>query len=111
MATNQPQPAMIQTGVGEGPLASLIDEPGIIVDTHLKRVTGRIGLTDRTDPDKIEAALDEIIPRKNRTAFSHLITFHGRAVCVARRPKCPDCVILKMCDYGRGPHLRSCPLA
>jgi len=82
-------------------LGECFGQPGIIVDTHLKRVTGRIGLTTQTDPDRIEAELDEIVPRKDRTLFSHLITFHGRAVCAARKPRCPACVIRSLCDFGR----------
>lgn len=74
--------------------------PGIIVDTHFKRVTNLIGLTRQSDPDKIELELNELVPRKDRTIFSHVITFHGRAVCIARKPKCPQCVIRALCDYG-----------
>ncbi len=74
--------------------------PGIIVDTHLKRLTNRIGLTGQSDPDKIERELDELIVRKDRLLFSHLITFHGRAVCVARKPRCSECVIRLLCDTG-----------
>ena len=74
---------------------------GIIVDTHVKRVSGRIGLTRQTDPEKIEADLSELISPKDRTIFSHTIGFHGRRVCVAPKPKCPECVITELCDYYR----------
>lgn len=81
-------------------LGECFETPGIVVDTHLKRVTNRIGLTGQSDPDKIEFELDELIARKDRTAFSHVITFHGRGVCVARKPRCTECVIRSLCDTG-----------
>ena len=74
--------------------------PGIVVDTHLKRVTNRMGLTKTSDPDRIESELDELTERKDRTRFSHVITFHGRAVCAARKPRCTECVIRVLCDTG-----------
>ncbi|KPK99985.1 MAG: hypothetical protein AMK75_06045 [Planctomycetes bacterium SM23_65] len=79
-------------------LGEYFDTPGIIVDTHLKRVTTRLGLTQSTDPDKIEANLDALIPRKDRTLFSHVIGFHGRRICHARKPNCNDCPVSKLCD-------------
>lgn len=73
----------------------------IIVDTHMKRISHHIGLTDNTDPDKIESDLISIIPEDKRTVFSHMILAHGRAICIARRPGCSDCPILKYCIYGQ----------
>jgi endonuclease III len=73
----------------------------IIVDTHMKRISHHIGLTRSTDPDRIEYDLIEIIPEDIRTNFSHMILAHGRAVCIARRPRCSLCPILKYCVYGQ----------
>ncbi len=80
-------------------LGECFDKPGIIVDTHFRRVTARLGLTKSDDPDVIEADLDALIPRKDRTLFSHLVTFHGRLICVARKPKCDICPVRTLCDY------------
>jgi len=82
-------------------LGECFGAPGIVVDTHLKRVTNRIGLTAQSDADKIEFELNDLIARKDRTLFSHVITFHGRAVCAARKPRCGECVIRELCDYGQ----------
>jgi endonuclease-3 len=79
-------------------LSECFDSPGIVVDTHFRRVTQRIGLTRNDDPDKIERDLDKLIPQRDRNAFSHVITFHGRRICVARKPKCENCPINRMCD-------------
>ncbi len=73
-----------------------IDE-GVVVDTHVRRVSGRLGLTEHLDPEKIERDLLGIVPEKERTLFSHLLIFHGRRVCKARKPDCPDCVLNHVC--------------
>ncbi len=73
--------------------------PGMVVDTHVRRVSQRLGLTTNTDPGKIEVDLMAVVPRKWWTQFSHLLVFHGRSVCAARKPRCPDCVIAKWCQY------------
>ena len=83
-------------------LANCFDRPAIIVDTHFRRVTGRLGLTRNTDPDKIEADVQELLPEKKWTPFSYHVTFHGRNICVARKPKCEECPVNKLCDYYRG---------
>jgi endonuclease-3 len=83
-------------------LGECFDKPGIIVDTHFRRVTARLGLTGNDDPDKIEADLDELIALKDRTLFSHVITFHGRRICVARKPRCEECPVNSLCDYYTG---------
>ena len=75
--------------------------PGIIMDTHVIRVSGRIGLTDKNLPDKMEIDLMEVVAKKNWSLFSHLLVFHGRAVCVSRKPKCGICMLNKLCDYSR----------
>jgi len=74
--------------------------PGIVVDTHVSRVSQRIGLTKNDDPVKIEFDLMEIIPKEEWTHFSNLIVWHGRRICAARKPLCEICPIRKWCDYG-----------
>ncbi|MBW1839745.1 MAG: endonuclease III [Deltaproteobacteria bacterium] len=71
--------------------------PGIAVDTHVKRIAHRLGLTNNQDPVKIEYDLMELVPRKEWTQFSHLIIFHGRNTCMARKPLCAECVLKKLC--------------
>jgi endonuclease-3 len=73
--------------------------PGIIVDTHVKRLAGRIGLTRETDPEKIEFDLMEYVPREDWSRLCNLLIWHGRVTCVARKPKCPLCGIRDLCDY------------
>jgi len=69
------------------------------VDTHVMRLSQRLALTKNTDPDKIEADLMKIVPAQRRVRFCHLLQYHGRRVCVARKPNCPQCVIKKLCPY------------
>jgi len=71
--------------------------PAIMTDTHLNRVSFRLGLTDSDVPDKIETELKEIIPPERQTKFSHLIGEHGRVICKARNPLCVECVLNKLC--------------
>ncbi len=82
-------------------LSSVFGIPGIVVDTHVKRLSQRIGLTQESDPVKIEFDLMSLIPRNNWIDFSHQLIWHGRKVCTARKPGCPECPLLKLCDYGR----------
>jgi endonuclease-3 len=70
---------------------------GITVDTHVKRLSGRLGLTAATSPEKVEQDLMAIIPRENWIEIGHLLIFHGRRVCFARRPNCPGCVLNDIC--------------
>ena len=70
---------------------------GVVVDTHVTRVSFRLGLTRETDPVKIEQDLVKVVPRAKWTLFSHLLIFHGRAICVARRPLCEDCPLWDIC--------------
>jgi endonuclease-3 len=79
--------------------------PGIAVDTHVTRVSRRLGLTRETDPDKIEAALCGLLPSERWTAFSMRLILHGRRVCVARKPRCAECALLTDCSRigVRGP--------
>lgn len=76
-------------------------QPGIILDTHVIRLSKRIGLTDKLQPNKMEEDLIEVVAKKNWSTFSHLLVFHGRAVCMARKPKCERCKINRSCDYYR----------
>ncbi|MDX1388530.1 MAG: endonuclease III [Acidobacteriota bacterium] len=73
--------------------------PGITVDTHVKRLSGRLGLTNETDPVKIEFALMELLPKNDWTFGSHALIWHGRRVCKARRPACPDCDLDPLCPW------------
>ena len=74
--------------------------PGLVVDTHVKRISRLLGLTTETDPTKIEYDLQEIVPREHWVDWAHLIIDHGRAVCKARSPKCDECVLLDYCPSG-----------
>jgi endonuclease-3 len=69
------------------------------VDTHVMRLSQRLGFTGHTDPDKIEADLAAIVPAKQRVRFCHLMQYHGRRICVAKKPKCPQCTIEDLCPY------------
>ena len=79
-------------------LGTCFGTPAIIVDTHVRRVAQRIGLALSDDPDQIERELQELVPRKDWTAFSHALTFHGRRRCSARKPDHPGCVVRSLCD-------------
>jgi endonuclease-3 len=70
---------------------------GVTVDTHVTRLAGLLGLTRETDPVKIEQDLMRLVPRADWTLVSHLLIQHGRAVCIARRPRCGDCVLADLC--------------
>ena len=74
--------------------------PGIVVDTHVQRVSQRIGLTENNDPTKIEFDLMEIVPQKEWTHFSNLLVWHGRRTCIAKKPHCDTCPLIKWCVYG-----------
>ncbi|HEV8045962.1 MAG TPA: endonuclease III [Rubrobacter sp.] len=73
-----------------------VDE-GIVVDTHVRRVSNRLGLTENQDPEKIEQDLTRVVPREDWTIFSHLLIFHGRRRCKARKPDCPNCALNDIC--------------
>ncbi|MDO8302964.1 MAG: endonuclease III [Sedimentisphaerales bacterium] len=79
--------------------------PGIVTDTHVIRLSRRIGLSENSDPVKLEFDLMEIVPKKNWTLFSHLLVFHGRAICMARKPDCEHCPIAKYCPSAFKPEL------
>ena len=78
-------------------LGNIFGVPGLVVDTHMKRLANRLGLTNQQDPEKIEFELNEIVPKKEWTLFSHLIIWHGRRTCFARKPNCVECCINDLC--------------
>lgn len=73
--------------------------PGIGVDTHVSRLSQRLGFTGETDPDKIEADLVRVVPVAKQIRFCHLLQFHGRRICFARKPDCPHCAIVALCPF------------
>jgi endonuclease III len=74
---------------------------GIVVDTHVRRLSQRLGLTKQDDPVKIERDLIKLVPRPDWGRFPHLLIWHGRRVCDARRPRCEDCVVNDLCPASR----------
>ena len=84
-------------------LGNAFGVPGITVDTHFGRLVRRFGWTDAEDPVKVEAAIAAIFPRKDWTQLSHVVIFHGRRTCHARRPACGACPVARLCpSYGMG---------
>ena len=81
--------------------AELGDPQGIVVDTHVRRLSQRLGLTKHDDPVKIEHDLQRIVPREHWGLFPHLLIWHGRRVCLARAPRCEDCVLSDLCPSSR----------
>lgn len=71
--------------------------PALIVDTHVKRLSFRLGLTESDDPGRIEADLEKLVPPASRTLFSHSVGFHGRRICTARKPSCGSCALSSLC--------------
>ena len=76
---------------------------GIVVDTHVGRLSQLLGLSRQKDPEKIERDLMALIPRDDWALVSHLLIFHGRQVCIARRPRCEACVLARICPSARQP--------
>ena len=76
-----------------------LDE-GVVVDTHVGRLSRRLGLTVHEDPEKVEADLMPLVPRERWTVFAHWLIAHGRARCVAKKPDCPRCELLGLCPTG-----------
>jgi endonuclease III len=74
---------------------------GIVVDTHVRRLSQRLGLTKHDDPGKIEVDLQRIVPRADWGRFPHLLIWHGRRVCAARAPRCDACVLIDLCPSAR----------
>jgi len=84
-------------------LGNAFGVPGITVDTHFGRLSRRFGWTEETDPDKVEAAVGAIIPKRDWTMLSHRLIWHGRRVCHSRRPACGACPVASLCpSYGEG---------
>src|ERR671927_232964 len=83
-------------------VAAELGEPqGIVVDTHVRRLSQRLGLTRQEDPVKIERDLVRLVPRAEWGVFPHLLIWHGRRVCIARRPLCEQCVVNDLCPASR----------
>lgn len=74
---------------------------GVVVDTHVGRLSERLGLTRETDPVKIESDLMEVVPQNEWTLWSHLMIAHGRKICQARKPRCQECPLLAYCPAGQ----------
>jgi len=81
--------------------AELGDAQGVVVDTHVRRLSQRLGLTRQEDPVKIERDLMKLVPREDWGRFPHLLIWHGRRVCIARRPLCEQCVLTDVCPSSR----------
>ncbi len=80
-------------------LGEIYNHPdGVVVDTHVGRISRKLGLTDQTDPVKVEKQLNECIPREDWRDFGHLIIDHGRKTCRARAPRCDDCALYRWCQ-------------
>jgi endonuclease-3 len=81
--------------------AELGEAQGVVVDTHVRRLSQRLGLTKQEDPVKIERDLVKLVPREDWGRFPHLMIWHGRRVCDARKPRCEDCVLVDLCPSSR----------
>ncbi|MCK4885731.1 MAG: endonuclease III [Planctomycetes bacterium] len=86
-------------------LGNVFNTPGIACDTHVIRLSRRIGLSENSDPVKLELDLADIVNKKDWTMFSHLVIFHGRNICKARRPDCQNCPIAEYCPSANDPAL------
>jgi len=82
-------------------LGECFDTPGLVVDTHMKRVNQRLGLTAQDDPVKIERDLAALVPQPAWTRYSHQIIHHGRRVCAARKPRCGECPLIRLCPSSQ----------
>lgn len=90
-------------------LGNAFGKPAIGVDTHVLRLAQRLGLTHQKNPDRVEEDLNQLVPVKDRTRFCILMQAHGRAVCLARKPKCDQCVIADLCPYPDKPKASAAP--
>ena len=85
-------------------LGDVFGQPAYVCDTHCIRITGRLGITDGSkDPLKVEQQLRKTIPPEESSDFCHRMVLHGRALCMARGPKCEECPLKTLCDYGTNP--------
>jgi endonuclease-3 len=80
---------------------NIFHEPSIVVDTHVKRISNKLGFTKEEDPEKIEYELMEIIPKEHWILYNIQIISHGRSICIARNPKCNDCFLNHLCKAGK----------
>lgn len=87
-------------------LGNAFGVPAIACDTHVIRLSRRLQLSENSDPVKLEFDLADIVPKKEWTLFSHLLIFHGRNICVARKPRCPECPIAQYCPAANRPDLQ-----
>lgn len=87
-------------------LGSAFGIPGIVIDTHATRLSNRIGLSQNSDPVKIENDLMKLIPKEKWSKFCHQLVAHGRRICIARKPKCELCEIFDYCDFGKSGEAR-----
>jgi endonuclease-3 len=78
-------------------LGAAFDVPGVVVDTHVKRLASRLGLTENRDPDKIEKDLEKLLPKERWRRFSDTLIYHGREICNARKPAHDRCPVFKWC--------------
>lgn len=82
-------------------LGDIFGIPGVVVDTHAKRLSNRMGLTENDDPEKVEYDLMAVVPKEMWSKFCHQLVYHGRAVCNARKPACDVCTVREYCKFGR----------
>jgi endonuclease III len=80
-------------------LGNAFGKPGIVVDTHVKRVANRLGLTTSDDPERVEEDLQQLLPESQWTSTSHRLLLHGRYVCMARKPHCFECAVSSLCQW------------
>ena len=85
----------------------IFDLPSVVVDTHVKRITGKLGLTKETDPVKIEFALMKILPQESWIAYNHQLIAHGRVICKAPTPKCDTCFMTEVCSFYQKAHKKT----
>ena len=78
---------------------NIFHEPSVVVDTHVKRISKKLGLTKEDDPVKVEMQLRQVLPPEESNDFCHRMVLHGRAVCMARKPDCPSCTLRPWCDF------------
>jgi endonuclease-3 len=84
-------------------LGAAFDVPGVVVDTHVKRLSLRLGLTENQNPDKIEKDIEQLLPKESWRRFSDILIYHGRAVCKARKPDHARCAVFKLCPSSDTP--------
>ncbi|MBQ8079085.1 MAG: endonuclease III, partial [Oscillospiraceae bacterium] len=83
-------------------LGDVYGKPAVVADTHFIRITGRLGLTKQTEPEKVEAELRRLLPPEESSDFCHRVVLFGRDVCSARKPKCSECPMADFCPGRQG---------